>query len=79
MTAGYGIGWVLGVVVWIDEVVFIKLNGTRMTRMTRIARINTDFSIIRVNRRNLCLMMLLSHTSMIWLLREHVRASEKLY
>jgi len=25
VTAGYGIGWVLGVVAWIDEVVFIKL------------------------------------------------------
>jgi len=27
VTAGYGIGLVLGVVVWIDEVVFIKSKG----------------------------------------------------
>jgi hypothetical protein len=43
VTAGYGIGFVLGVVVWIDEVVFIKTNGTRMTQ---IARIRADLGIL---------------------------------
>ncbi len=33
VTAGYGIGWVLDVVVWVDEVVFIKSKGTRMTQI----------------------------------------------
>jgi hypothetical protein len=30
VAAEHGIGFVLGVVVWIDEVVFIKTNGTRI-------------------------------------------------
>jgi hypothetical protein len=36
VTAGYGIGLVLDVVVWIDDAVFIKSNGTRMTLIARI-------------------------------------------
>jgi len=33
----------MGVVVWVDEVIFIKLNGTRMTR---IARIRADLGFL---------------------------------
>jgi hypothetical protein len=36
LTTGYGFGVVLGVVVWIDEVVFIKSKGTRMPLIARI-------------------------------------------
>jgi hypothetical protein len=36
VAAEHGIGFVLGVVVWIVEVIFIKTNGTRMTQIARI-------------------------------------------
>jgi len=32
VTAGYGMGWVLGVVIWIEELVFIKLKIERGCR-----------------------------------------------
>jgi len=35
---------VMGVVVWVDEIVFIKLKGTRMTRIARI-RADLGFQI----------------------------------
>ena len=43
MTAGSGIGWVLGFVVWGDEIVSIKSKGTRMLR---IARIRADLGFL---------------------------------
>jgi hypothetical protein len=43
VTAGYGRGWVMGMVVWVDEIVFIKEEGTRMAR---IRRIRTDLEIL---------------------------------
>jgi hypothetical protein len=45
-TTGYGIGWVLDVVVWIDEVVFIKSKGTRMPQ---IARMRADLEVMIQN------------------------------
>jgi hypothetical protein len=40
---GYGIGWVLGVVIWIDEEVFIRSKGTRIPL---IGRIRTDLGVL---------------------------------
>ena len=44
MTAGYGRGWFMGMVVWVEEIVFIKSKGTRITR---IARIRTDLGFYK--------------------------------
>jgi hypothetical protein len=36
VTAGYGIGWIIGMFVLVEEKVFIKPNRTRMTLIARI-------------------------------------------
>ncbi|MCG2737526.1 MAG: hypothetical protein L6282_14175 [Candidatus Methanoperedenaceae archaeon] len=36
VTAGYEKGYIIGMVVWVEEIVFIKPKGTRMTRIRRI-------------------------------------------
>ncbi len=36
MAAGYVRSWVMDVVVWVEEIVFIKSKGTRMPRIRRI-------------------------------------------
>jgi hypothetical protein len=33
VTAGYGKGYIMSMVVWFEEIVFIKPKGTRMTRI----------------------------------------------
>jgi len=36
VTAGYGLGWNMGMVVLVEEIVVIKTKGTRMPRIRRI-------------------------------------------
>jgi hypothetical protein len=43
VAAGYGIGLFFCVVVWVYEIIFIKLNRTRMTL---IARIRADLGFL---------------------------------
>ena len=56
VTAGYGIGWVLSVVVWIDEVVFIKSRERGCRGLCGYARIwgsDSNLSFILSSKRNI--------------------------
>lgn len=61
VTAGSGKGWVMSMVDWAEEIVFIKTNGTRMTWIARIRAdlgflnyifLSAQFNLIEYNNYN---------------------------